>query len=115
MVSTAKPIIEQSEFKRQIDSLLLPSPLRFCTISLSQMQRNGVRLDASAYDIEAIKALNKVYQNLYGWVYLWGKNGLVKDAYYGPRAKRNYLSKGVPFLGSSEMLEIRPIPQKFVD
>lgn len=82
MVSTAKPIIEQSEFKRQIDSLLLPSPLRFCTISLSQMQRNGVRLDASAYDIEAIKALNKVYQNLYGWVYLWGKNGLVKDAYY---------------------------------
>ncbi|KGI21172.1 restriction endonuclease subunit S [Hoylesella timonensis] len=115
MVSTANPIIEQSESKRQIDPLLLPSPLRFCTISLSQMQRNGVRLDASAYDIEAIKALNKVYQNLYGWVYLWGKNGLVKDAYYGPRAKRNYLPKGVPFLGSSEMLEIKPIPQKFVD
>lgn len=111
MVSTAKPIIEQSESKRQIDSLLLPSPLRYCTVSLSQIQKNGVRLDTSAYDLEAIKALNIVHQSPYGWVYLWGKNGLVKDAYYGPRAKRNYLPKGVPFLGSSEMLEIKPIPQ----
>lgn len=61
MVSTSRPIIEHQKTEHQVDTLLLPSPLRYCTVSLSQIQKNGVRLDASAYDLEAIKALNIVH------------------------------------------------------
>lgn len=116
MVSTAKPLIKQQESEQQIDTLLLPSPLRHCTISLSQIQKNGVRLDASAYDIEAIKALNKVYHNPYGWVYLWGKEGLVKDAYYPGRYKRIYTSdiNGEAFYLPSQLEEIYPQPTKYL-
>jgi hypothetical protein len=56
-----------------------------------------------------------VYHSPYGWLYLWGENGLVEEAYHGPRAKRNYLPTGIPFIGSSEMLEVKPNPTKFVD
>ena len=41
-----------------------------------------------------------------------------KDCFYGPRAKRNYLtnidSTSIGFLGSSEMLDMYPSPVKFV-
>ncbi|WP_455253596.1 restriction endonuclease subunit S [Prevotella melaninogenica] len=96
-------------------TILAPSPLRWCSISTEEVRNNAYRLDASAYDIEAMEALSRVYHSPYGWVYLWGENGLVKDAYHGPRAKRNYLPTGIPFIGSSEMLEVKPNPTKFVD
>lgn len=116
MVSTAKTIFEQSKSGQQIDSLLLPSPLRYCTVSLSQIQKNGARLDASAYDLEAIKALNTVHQSPYGWVYLWGKGGLVKDAYYPGRYKRIYTSdiNGEAFYLPSQLEEIYPQPTKYL-
>ena len=108
MVSTSRPIIEHQKTEHQVDTLLLPSPLRYCTVSLSQIQKNGVRLDASAYDLEAIKALNIVHQSPYGWVYLWGKSGLVKDAYYPGRYKRIYTSdvNDEPFYLPSQLEEI---------
>ena len=97
------------------NTILAPSPLRWCSISTEEVRNNAYRLDASAYDLEAMEALSRVYHSPYGWVYLWGENGLVKDAYHGPRAKRNYLPTGIPFIGSSEMLEVKPNPTKFVD
>lgn len=116
MVSTSRPIIEHQKTEHQVDTLLLPSPLRYCTVSLSQIQKNGVRLDASAYDLEAIKALNIVHQSPYGWVYLWGKSGLVKDAYYPGRYKRIYTSdvNDEPFYLPSQLEEIYPHPTKFL-
>lgn len=116
MVSTSRPIIEHQKTEHQVDTLLLPSPLRYCTVSLPQIQKNGVRLDASAYDLEAIKALNIVHQSPYGWVYLWGKSGLVKDAYYPGRYKRIYTSdvNDEPFYLPSQLEEIYPHPTKFL-
>ena len=97
------------------NTILAPSPLRWCSISTEEVRNNAYRLDASAYDIEAMEALSRVYHSPYGWVYLWGEKGLVEEAYHGPRAKRNYLPTGIPFIGSSEMLEVKPNPTKFVD
>ena len=97
------------------NTILAPSPLRWCSISTEEVRNNAYRLDASAYDLEAMEALSRVYHSPYGWVYLWGENGLVEEAYHGPRAKRNYLPTGIPFIGSSEMLEVKPNPTKFVD
>lgn len=97
------------------NTILAPSPLRWCSISTEEVRNNAYRLDASAYDLEAMEALSRVYHSPYGWVYLWGENGFVEEAYHGPRAKRNYLPTGIPFIGSSEMLEVKPNPTKFVD
>ena len=97
------------------NTILAPSPLRWCSISTEEVRNNAYRLDASAYDIEAMEALSRVYHSPYGWVYLWSEKGLVEEAYHGPRAKRNYLPTGIPFIGSSEMLEVKPNPTKFVD
>lgn len=102
-------MVEEKDLKE-----LLP-PLRWCAITREQVISNGYRLDASAYDIDAMEALACVHHNPYGWVYLWSEKGLVKEAYHGPRAKRNYLPQGIPFIGSSEVLEVKPNPIKFVD
>ena len=99
------------------DTLFLPSPLRYGSVSIAQMVNNGHRYDASAYNIEAMNALRKVKRNKYGYVYLWGNKGFVIDSYYGPRGKREYIQNtpnSLGFIGSSEMLEINPKPVKFV-
>lgn len=98
------------------NALLMPSPLRWCSISVEEIQRNGYRLDASAYDIEAMEALSRVHNNRYGWIYLWGENGLVEEAYYPGRYKRIYTSeeKGVPFFLPSQLEEIYPKPTKWI-
>lgn len=97
--------------------IYLPTPFVFTSVSLSSVVRNGYRLDASAYNQQMANAVDIVKNNKYGFVYLWGENGFIKNAFYGARAKREYIKDGqdaIGFLGSAEMLEINPKPVKFV-
>ena len=57
-----------------------------------------------------------MYHSPYGWVYLWGENGLVEEAYYPGRYKRIYTSedKGEPFYLPSQLEEIYPKPSKWI-
>ena len=98
------------------NTILAPSPLRWCSISTEEVRNNAYRLDASAYDIEAIEALSQVYHSPYGWVYLWGENGLVKDAYVGSRFKRIYTDNkaDIPFFLPSDIENVYPSPSKFI-
>lgn len=98
------------------NSLLAPDPLRWCVISSEQVRYNGHRLDASAYDIEAMNALSVVRHSPYGWVYLWGKDGLVEDAYVGSRFKRIYTDnrEDIPFFLPSDIEDIYPSPSKYI-
>lgn len=54
----------------------------------------------------------------YPAVNLISKNGPVEKAYYGGRLKRHYVDETEPgavgFLGSSEMLDCKPEPVKFM-
>ena len=97
---------------------LAPDPLKYTSVSLSEVFSNNTRLEASAFDLEAKAAKYKVEHSRYGYVHLWGKDGLVKEAYYGNRAKRDYVSKNtsgaIGFIGSSEMLYVNPKPYKFI-
>ncbi|MBQ9239379.1 MAG: restriction endonuclease subunit S [Treponema sp.] len=101
----------------QVDSVFLPSPLRYASVSARKIVENDYRLDASAYDFDALKALDLVEKNKNGFTYLWSKDGYVADAFIGPRTKRDYVPKAddsVGFLGSAEMLELNPRAVKFV-
>lgn len=98
------------------NTILTPSPLRWCSISTEEVRNNAYRLDASAYDLEAIEALSRVYHSPYGWVYLWGENGLVEEAFVGSRFKRIYTDNktDIPFFLPSDIENVYPSPSKFI-
>lgn len=98
------------------NTILAPSPLRWCSISTEEVRNNAYRLDASAYDLEAMEAISRVYHSPYGWVYLWGENGLVKDTYVGSRFKRIYTDNkaDIPFFLPSDIENVYPSPSKFI-
>ncbi len=97
---------------------LAPDPLKYTSVALSEVYSNNTRLEASAFNLEAKAAKYKVEHCRYGYVHLWGDDGLVKDAYHASRFKRNYVERGtsnsVGFLGSSEMLNTKPQPIKYI-
>ena len=95
------------------------SPVKWCAVSLDEVVSRGKRLEASVFDVEARNARTVVCSSTYGYVSLMGTlQSPVARAYYGGRGKRNYVSptrQGViGFIGSSEMLDCRPHPVKFM-
>ncbi len=93
-------------------------PLKWCSVSLSDVIFRGKRLEASVFDVEAIQALALINNGKYKTVPLYGDQGIVKTAHYGSRLKRNYVTpeheNSIGFISSSEMLDIYPRPVKFM-
>lgn len=94
------------------------APVKWCSVSLSEMVERGKRLEASVFDVEARQALYTVNQGVFNTKPLIGVNGFVKRAHYGNRLKRRYVTKSanktMGFIGSSEMLDVYPQPVKFM-
>lgn len=93
-------------------------PLKWCSVSLSDVIFRGKRLEASVFDVEAIQALALINNGKYKTVPLYGDQGIFNKAHYGNRLKRNYVTpeheNSIGFIGSSEMLDIYPRPVKFM-
>ena len=93
-------------------------PVKWCTVSLSDVISRGKRLEASVFDVEAKHAYKTVKNCKYSPVSLICTEGPVGKAHYGGRLKRNYVAasheKAIGFIGSSEMLDIKPQPVKFM-
>jgi type I restriction enzyme S subunit len=106
------------EIENDIDYTFLPEQLKYSSISLKEIFNNKLRLEASAFSIDAKIAKEQILKNKNGCVYAWSKNGFIEDCFYGGRAKRNYVIKStegaIGFLGSAEMLNIYPKPIKFL-
>lgn len=94
------------------------SPVKWCSVSLSDIISSGKRLEAGAYDIEAKSAEKAITNCKYGSIRLLVDDGIIECAFHAPRFKRRYVEKvhpdAVGFLGSSEMLDIKPVPVKFI-
>ena len=94
------------------------SPVKYCSVALSDVIARGKRLEASVFDVEAMQAYDLLIHGRYPVLDLIGKEGPVLCAYYGGRMKRHYVEKNeknaVGFLGSSEMLDCQPKPVKFM-
>ena len=56
---------------------LAPDPLKYTSVALSEVYSNNTRLEASAFNLEAKAAKYKVEHCKYGFVHLWGDDGLV--------------------------------------
>lgn len=96
--------------------------LKWCTVSLSDIIHNGKRLEASVFDVNAKLAFSNIAKCPFPKKDLFNENttlGFIKSIYYGNRLKRNYISSksknAIGFIGSSEMLDIKPVPIKFMD
>lgn len=102
----------------ELEAHISESPIKWCSVSLSNMISRGKRLEASVFDIEAKQARETVMNGKYKSLPLIGEHSPVRCAYYGGRLKRNYVSKehknAIGFIGSSEMLDIMPQPAKFM-
>ena len=98
------------------DYTFLPERLKFTSISLQDVLNNKTRFEASAFNIDAKTAVNKVKESKYGYVNLWSKDGLVEHAYYPGRFKRIYVPKGEgkAFFLPSQLTEINPKPTKYI-
>ena len=100
----------------EVRNPLTPDPLKYTSVSLSEVFSNNTRLEASAFNLEAKAAKYKVEHCRYGYVPLWGDKGLVKEASYPGRFKRIYVEKneGIPFFLPSQLGEIQPKPSKYI-
>jgi type I restriction enzyme, S subunit len=86
------------------------------TIKLSEILDAGVRLEASAFSIEARNAVTALENSGLQLIPLYGEGGLCKGGYYPGRFRRVYVNqdKGIPFLSSSEIISLRPTTSKFL-
>ncbi|NJK51806.1 MAG: type I restriction endonuclease subunit R [Leptolyngbyaceae cyanobacterium SU_3_3] len=86
------------------------------TIKLSEILNAGVRLEASAFSIEAHSAVTALENSGLQLIPLYGEEGLCKGGYYPGRFRRVYVNqdKGIPFLSSSEIISLRPTTSKFL-
>lgn len=102
----------------ELEIMVDESPIKWCSVTLSEVIEKGKRFEASVYDVEAKQAYLRVKNGIYPSVDLIGANSPVRKAHYGGRLKRNYVEKNsensIGFIGSSEMLDVSPQPIKFM-
>lgn len=74
------------------------------------------RLDASAYNANALAALSKVRLYKNGFLPLWGENGIISNAYVCGRFKRIYTNKetDIPFFLPSDIENVFPKATKYI-
>jgi type I restriction enzyme S subunit len=103
------------EIEEEIDFSFLPDQLKYTSVSLLEVFKNKIRLEANAYNLDAKLAKELINNNKYGIVNLWSKNGLVETAYHKPRFKRIYVDhKEIPFFQPSSITDVYPKPSKYI-
>lgn len=106
------------ELEEEIDYTFLPEQIQYTSVSLSEVFSNKLRLEASSFSIEAKAAIEKLKLCKYGIEPIYPNNKFVVEAYHAPRFKRNYIPKtvnnSVGFLGSAEMLNLKPNAIKYL-
>ncbi|GEM56612.1 restriction endonuclease subunit S [Flavobacterium branchiophilum] len=89
--------------------------LKYASISIDEIIASKLRFEANVYNVEVRKA-KEILKNC-KWEIKFVAD-FIENCFYGGRGKRNYVKKSnsddiIGFLGSSEMLELKPNPIKF--
>lgn len=87
---------------------------RHTSVSLTDIENAGGRLDATVFNIEARQAREVISACPWKKVPLAGSGGLT-EAYHRPRFKRPYVDKpGIPFFQPSQLNDLSPTPARFL-
>jgi type I restriction enzyme S subunit len=86
------------------------------TIRLSEVFDAGIRLEASAFSVEAHNAITALKNSGLQLMPLYGEGGLCQEAHNAFRFKRIYVDTehGIPFLSSSEIISLRPETDRYL-
>lgn len=98
----------------QLDIRLPESPVKYCTVTLSDVIHRGKRLEASVFDADAKQARNIIEHGKYPVIFVGGINGLA-ESYMCERFKRIWVDKsGIPIFQPSSITDIYPIPDGYI-
>lgn len=86
------------------------------SLPIGQTVNLDYRLDASAYNGEALAAISKVRHYKDGFIPLWGENGIISNAFVRGRFKRIYTNKetDIPFFLPSDIENVFPKATKHI-
>lgn len=94
--------------------LIDEAPVKWCTISLSEIIERGKRLEASVYDVEAKHAREIIADGKYPLTTLGGTDGMT-TSYTGARFKRIWVEKSdYPIYQPSTIMDIKPSPDGYI-
>ena len=104
---TADVALVYNDWKKKLP---VAAQIKFCAVKLSDIQSHGLRLEASVYDLDAMRVRQAVLKNSVSL------SEVIDNAYYPNRFKRIYCEKkfGEPFYLPSQITDIRPKAEKFI-
>lgn len=89
-------------------------PVKWCSVSLSDVIARGKRLEASVFDVEAKKARQIIKNGKYPITTICGEKGLA-DSFTGARFKRVWVKKSdFPIYQPSTIVDIKPTPDGYI-
>lgn len=102
----------QDDILRDVE--VAESPVKFCTVTLSDVISRGKRLEASVFDVEAKHARAAVEHGKYPVTMVGGADGLA-NSYVCGRFKRIWLEKSdLPIYQPSSITDIYPTPDGYI-
>lgn len=88
-------------------------PLKWCSVSLSDVVSRGKRLEASVFDVEAKQARSLIAHGKYPATKIGGNDGLT-TSYVCGRFKRIWVEKSdLPIYQPSSIVDIKPTPDGY--
>ena len=89
-------------------------PVKWCSVSLSDVVSRGKRLEASVFDVEAKQARQIIQSSKYPLTTVGGQNGLT-TSYTCTRFKRIWVEKSdMPIYQPSTIVDVKPSPDGYI-
>lgn len=90
------------------------SPVKWCTVALSDVVARGKRLEASVFDVEAKQARMLISKGKYPQSFIGGADGMA-SSYVCGRFKRIWVEKSdMPIYQPSSIVDIKPTPDGYI-
>ena len=90
------------------------SPVKYCSVALSDVIARGKRLEASVFDVEAMQARAFIASGKYPQTFLGGAEGIA-TSYVCGRFKRIWVkTSDIPIYQPSSIVDIKPSPDGYI-
>lgn len=105
-------------YKDKVPEIVTPiineAPLKWCSVSLSDVVSRGKRLEASVFDVEAKRARQIIQKGKYPLATIGGDKGLA-TSYTGARFKRVWVERSdLPIYQPSTIVDVKPSPDGYI-
>lgn len=104
----------QSQVSPVDETIIKEAPVKWCSVSLSDVVSRGKRLEASVFDVEAKQARQIIQSGKYPLTTVGGKNGLT-TSYTCARFKRIWVERSnMPIYQPSTIVDVKPSPDGYI-